>query len=253
MGVSTYLSGLGLEDKWIFVICTWAAITLTSFVGSGLFFVVDKYNLLARWKIQKNKFPDDSLVRDAFKQMATDAVVSPITLYFSYVFYAEGRVRFGGEEMDTWDVFLVKLVLGMLFLDFCFYWEHRLFHTPWLYKNVHKVHHKFKQSVGVAFQFAHIVEGVFVNALPMVLLFGMLNWHISQLSLFLVIRITETIDAHCGYDLPFSVWRYLSGAVNHDLHHSANVGNFGMFHFWDWVMGTRTIDFQRKSHKSKAH
>jgi sterol desaturase/sphingolipid hydroxylase (fatty acid hydroxylase superfamily) len=51
--------------------------------------------------------------------------------------------------------------------------------------------------------------------------------------------------------LSIRCFRYLSGAVNHDAHHSANIGNFGMFWFWDWVLETRTSD-ARKAMQSKS-
>ncbi len=97
----------------------------------------------------------------------------------------------------------------------------------------------------MAFEYAHPAEALLVNGLPLFLAFYLVNFHISQLLLFLALRLWETIDAHSGYDFPFSPWRYLTGAVNHDLHHSANLGNYGMFPFWDWICGTRTSDLRK--------
>jgi len=39
----------------------------------------------------------------------------------------------------------------LLMSDTFFYWMHRLMHDwRWLYRNVHKMHHEFKGSVGIA-------------------------------------------------------------------------------------------------------
>jgi len=59
---------------------------------------------------------------------------------------------------------------------------------------------------------------------------------------WLFIRLTETYDAHSGYDFPWQPWKLLpfqGGADRHDFHHSHNVGNYGAFFtFWDWIGGT---------------
>lgn len=46
----------------------------------------------------------------------------------------------------------------MLVEDFAFYWSHRMLHTPYLYKKVHKVHHEFNNTVSIAATYAHPVE-----------------------------------------------------------------------------------------------
>jgi len=66
--------------------------------------------------------------------------------------------------------------------------------------------------------------------------------HVTEWWLFLAIRLWETIDAHSGYNFPFSPWCWFpsiqGGAERHDFHHSHNVGSFGMLNIWDPLMGT---------------
>ncbi len=200
--------------------------------------------VLFQWRIQRTRWPDAKLVVAAFKEQVVRSVTNPLILWAIYTYALQGRVRLSGP-LDSWPLFAAKSVLSFLIIDTCFYWQHRLVHHPAIYQYVHKQHHRFKVSCGVAFEYAHPVEGLLVNGLPLFVVFYLFNFHLTQLLLFLVIRLWETIDAHSGYDFPFSPWRYTSGAVSHDLHHSANLGNFGIFPFWDWYCKTRTSDLRK--------
>lgn len=56
--------------------------------------------------------------------------------------------------------------------------------------------------------------------------------HIATLQLWLMLRIGETIDGHCGYEFSWSPFRLLpfsNSAESHNYHHSHNVGNYGSF------------------------
>lgn len=60
-------------------------------------------------------------------------------------------------------------------------------------------------------------------------------------AIWLIYRIGETVQSHSGYDFPwFSVFNlpWGLGARAHDYHHSHNRGVYGMYMFWDRIMGT---------------
>jgi sterol desaturase/sphingolipid hydroxylase (fatty acid hydroxylase superfamily) len=54
----------------------------------------------------------------------------------------------------------------MVVEDFTFYWSHRLLHTPFLYKNFHKIHHEYNTSVSIASVYAHPIEYTLGNIMP---------------------------------------------------------------------------------------
>jgi len=50
--------------------------------------------------------------------------------------------------------------------------------------------------------------------------------------LWIIYRVLETLDGHSGFELPWSMFRYLpfsASAQSHDYHHSNNIGNYGSF------------------------
>jgi sterol desaturase/sphingolipid hydroxylase (fatty acid hydroxylase superfamily) len=53
------------------------------------------------------------------------------------------------------DVLMYWIVNRFLVNDFLFYWAHRALHHPKLYGRIHKQHHLFKQTIGIAAEFAH--------------------------------------------------------------------------------------------------
>jgi sterol desaturase/sphingolipid hydroxylase (fatty acid hydroxylase superfamily) len=127
--------------------------------------------------------------------------------------------------------------------DTLFYHVHRGLHSwPWLYKRVHKLHHRYYYSVSIAAEFAHPLEFLLGNAIPFTLGPLLLGAHLYTMLAWVVFRIGETVDGHSGFDFPFSPFRLLpfaGSATGHDLHHSKNTGNYESFLcFWERLYGT---------------
>ena len=148
----------------------------------------------------------------------------------------------------------LKLAIQFLFCALCddlaFYFSHRTLHTPWLYQHVHKIHHKHINTVFYASAYAHPLEFVFGNVLPTVvgpLLLGK-RIHFTTVIAWFFFRNIEAIEGHCGYEFPWSPFRWVPFQTPygyHSYHHSSNVGNYSsFFHIWDSIMGTNKVYFQ---------
>lgn len=136
--------------------------------------------------------------------------------------------------------------------DFSFYWGHRTLHTPYFYKKIHKIHHEFTNTVSIAAYYAHPLEYLFGNAIPMALGFILLGnkCHFATYMIWTALRTCETVDGHCGYEFSWSPYRLLpfSGSSEyHNYHHSHNVGTYASFFtIWDTVFGTNVDYFKYK-------
>lgn len=136
--------------------------------------------------------------------------------------------------------FLLHFLAFIAIEDTLFYWSHRLLHTRTFY-GIHKQHHSFKQNVGIASEWANPIESLLGNTLPTLLGPFIMKSHPLTMLSWIAYRVTETINAHSGYNLPFVPfnWWPMGGADRHDFHHSNNVGSFGsQTQFWDWVCQT---------------
>lgn len=134
--------------------------------------------------------------------------------------------------------------------DFFFYWSHRFLHIKQLYPYIHKIHHKFTNTIGISAENAHPIEFLLGNILPTqsgVLILGN-KIHLYTNLLWIFIRVIKTTDAHSGYDFswsPFSKLPFFSCSDFHNFHHLKYKGNYGSFlTIWDTLCGTVNKEYK---------
>lgn len=232
----------GLDERAIFMLGTWM-VHLSVFWGwNALLFICYTYNLFPGRRIQGGSNPSPQLIKDCMIHLLINHfVVQPIALYFLYSAFNYFGTTIRGP-LPAASIIFRDLAIAALMNDTLFYWGHRMLHHKLIYKYVHKQHHQFKVTIGIACEYAHPVEDVLSNLIPTLSGCLIMGSHILVFWLWLAIALTFTIDAHSGYNFllsPFNKLPFQVESDRHDFHHSHNVGCYGAaFRFWDSVMGT---------------
>jgi methylsterol monooxygenase len=239
-----------LSDRVIFAIGTWL-------VHIGVFWTFNLFLLLCRknkWyetlRIDKQATPSDELMSTCISGLLKEHfLLQPILLYLVYPYFQS----FGMEvrsPLPSGKTVLRDFLISAICNDLLFYVAHRVLHFGAFYKHIHKKHHEFKATVGIASEYANPVEALFANLIPTLIGPFLLGSHVVVLWIWLGYRVYETIDTHSGYLFQWSISELLpftGGRERHYFHHSHNIGCFGAYYL-DWLFGTDKafLEYKRK-------
>ncbi|XP_075997912.1 cholesterol 25-hydroxylase-like protein [Genypterus blacodes] len=132
----------------------------------------------------------------------------------------------------------------LLLFDTQYFVWHLLHHkVPWLYKTFHKEHHHFTATFSMSTDNASVWETLSLSFFSVVTP-ALLGCHPLTEMLFFILHIFLSVEAHSGYDFPWSPHRVVpfglyGGAPHHDLHHLKFRVNYApYFTHWDKLFGT---------------
>ena len=147
-------------------------------------------------------------------------------------------------ELPTVWVFVWQLVLIFLIDDLYFYFYHSALHTKFLYKHIHKTHHRSTMPIPMEYIFTHPLEWFFGAIGPFIGLVVIASF--SEINIYAfwamsALRNLHELDIHSGIKSSkiTSLIPFYGTTEHHDLHHSKNKGNYAStFTLWDKVFGT---------------
>jgi len=241
---------------------------VTFILINSIMFIIYKLKLpfFERYKTTLNKWPWEedynkwiSLLKKTIKLLLLNhLVLLPLVLLPFYLSdTCPMNTKYESLPESPMEI-MVQILFFMLCEDFGFYFSHRLLHVKWLYPHIHKIHHTYRQVVSISAEYAHPIEFVISNSLTTSLgpiLLGN-RTHLYTYLLWIMIRVGETADGHCGYEFSWSPYRLLfmsAGEDFHNFHHLYFKDNYGsFFSFWDRICGTvnkRYIDYVNRNKK----
>ena len=201
-----------------------------------------QFNPLEQWKVQAGRYETKERVFWMLLLVLLNQTIGLALAASSYNYLTAQGVLSGRTGVPTLGELAWQLPACCLLYDLLFFAIHCAMHTKWLYHNIHKVHHRSKITIGLSSAYFHpldyVVSGLSVLAPPL-----LVGNHVLLSTLWLLVHMCETTNAHCGYDLPF-----LPSAKDHDFHHSHSFYSSKQYRFvtmgafalvWDRLLGTK--------------
>jgi len=228
------------KDDWI------AFVVLTNVWGSAVYWTVGfgfsildfgNFEFTRKYKVQpgvnqpveKNKF-----IKGMVQVLVNQFIIGPVFASAMMPILRWRGTDFSADDIPGVATFLRHLVGYALCEEFGFYYAHRLFHeVPILYKLIHKQHHEFVAPIAIAARYAHPVEDVFANVLPVFLGPFVMGSPLVFWWIWLFIALISTCISHSGYHFP-----YLPSPESHDFHHLRFDVNYGAFGILDALHNT---------------
>jgi len=154
-----------------------------------------------------------------------------------------------------WGYYVFSIIVMMFIHDTYFYWLHRLMHHPFLYRQVHLVHHKSTNPSPWASYSFHPIEAILEAAIAVIIAF-VIPCHFTAIISFFFFQIVYNVYGHLGYELfpqnsyKHPILKWFNTSVSHNQHHQYFTGNYGLyFTFWDRMMGTMREDYEERFEK----
>ncbi len=133
-------------------------------------------------------------------------------------------------------VILRDLIAYIVIEEVMFYFSHRLLHWGSFYASIHKFHHKFTAPCAIAAIYAHPIEHMLSNVIPVAMGPLLMSSHPITSMIWGLLALFNTMTVHSGYDL--SAYIVFPAPYFHDWHHEKFNENFGAIQFLDYLLQT---------------
>lgn len=215
-------------------------------IGGALFLLLHVW-LRRRWLVYRiqQTFPSLREVGHEIRWSMSNTLCTGLATLLLYRLIRDGRTSLYFDiGAHGWAYFAFSVLLGIAGYDAWFYWQHRLLHTPWLFRHAHAIHHRVTNPTAFA-TFAHHPIETFMGNAYFLLLAIFVPMHPLALGAVGAVIFGFGIVGHLGYEFyPRGFVRHrllgwYNTSTHHNMHHSETDCNYGLcFNYWDRLLGT---------------
>lgn len=157
-----------IQDERLFLLCAGVITHSGTFIIANLIMTLIysvEHPFFEQFKIQQHRpWPWKTEERHKYFQLIRKSillvifnqfVIAPILVLISYNDQKKFGMNGDIDSVPPWYTSMIQIAIAMVIEDALFYWAHRALHHPFIYGRVHKVHHQYKTSIGLASEYAH--------------------------------------------------------------------------------------------------
>lgn len=197
--------------------------------------LIDKPAALKRYKIQPGT--NEPVDKDRLIKVICYVLFNQVIIHFPFATFCYTIMKWRGppplRTLPTFHWVLVEMAIFLIVEEIAFYYSHRLLHSRYLYKYIHKIHHEWTAPIAVTAIYCHPLEHVVSNLAPPFLGVLIAGSHVATAYLWFFLAILNTLNAHSGYH-----WPLFPSPEAHDFHHLKFNQCFGILGVLDRIHGT---------------
>ncbi|KAF7773347.1 hypothetical protein Agabi119p4_5514 [Agaricus bisporus var. burnettii] len=139
---------------------------------------------------------------------------------------------YDGVDTYGWTYLVLSVPFFLVFTDYCIYWIHRWLHIPFIYKVLHKPHHKWLIPTPFASHAFHPVDG-YLQSVPYHLFIFLFPLHrMLYLGLFVAVNFWSIFIHDSDMVTGHALEKIINGPAHHTLHHLYFTCNYGQYFTW---------------------
>jgi len=202
-------------------------------------------------KIQQKAIQPSQILSEIKHSMLSSVAFASVGSFVSFTSFKDyTKIYTNIHAYSLWWI-PASLLIAFVIHDTYFYWMHRFFHHPKVFRFTHFIHHKYTNPSPWASHSFNLVEA-YVEAFVIIIIVSILPMHRVAIFMFAFTSFVVNIYGHLGYELAPQwlrnsfLFKMINTSVYHNMHHSKFKGNYSLyFRFWDKVMKTEIPHYEK--------